>query len=169
MRFHAQHQFAGSAEAVIDVLLDPAFHQQLDLPDLARPDVVESGTDDGGVAVLRLRYEYVGQLDPLARRLLGDRQLTWLQALQVDRRTGRGQLTFAAEAAPDRLRGSGDVTIEDVPVDDANHRAHRSVRRLDGDLRVAIGPLGGMAERRIVPGLLRRLDIEAAAVDDRVS
>jgi hypothetical protein len=35
-------------------------------------------------------------------------------------------------------------------------------------LRVAIRPLGGMFERRILPGLLRRLDIEAGAVDERL-
>jgi hypothetical protein len=29
--------------------------------------------------------------------------------------------------------------------------------------------VGGMAERRIVGGLLRRLDLEAAAVDERLA
>jgi hypothetical protein len=40
---------------------------------------------------------------------------------------------------------------------------------LDGELVVAIPGVGRMAERRIVPGLLRRLDIEADAVDAELS
>ncbi|MGH9207805.1 MAG: DUF2505 family protein, partial [Acidimicrobiales bacterium] len=43
-----------------------------------------------------------------------------------------------------------------------------SVRRIDGELVVAVPAIGRMAERRIVPGLLRRLDIEAEALDDRL-
>ena len=40
----------------------------------------------------------------------------------------------------------------------------RSQRRITGDLRVRIPVIGGSAERRIVPGLVRRLDVEASAV-----
>jgi Protein of unknown function (DUF2505) len=162
VRFHTEHHFAGPAEAVVAVLVDPEFHRQLQLPDLSRPEIVEASTD-GDEAVLRLRYEYQGQLDPIARRLLGDRKLTWLQDLHVDRERRTGRLTFAAEAAPDRLNGAADFTVEALAAE-----ADRSVRHLDGDLRVAVRPIGGMAERRIVPGLLRRLDIEAQAVDERL-
>jgi Protein of unknown function (DUF2505) len=110
--------------------------------------------------VLRLRYDFVGHLDPLARRLLGGRRLTWLQELRLDRATGGGRLTFAAEADPRRLHGRADVVTEP---DDAGTR-----RTLDGELVVDVPIVGGNAERRIVPGLLRRLDIEAAALDQRL-
>jgi Protein of unknown function (DUF2505) len=43
-----------------------------------------------------------------------------------------------------------------------------TVRRLDGELVVAVPVIGRMAERRIVPGLLRRLDRDAQALDDRL-
>jgi hypothetical protein len=43
-----------------------------------------------------------------------------------------------------------------------------SVRRLDGDLVVAVPGIGRMAERRIVPGVLHRLDVEAQAIEDRL-
>jgi len=42
------------------------------------------------------------------------------------------------------------------------------VRRLDGELVVAVPGIGRMAERRIVPGVAARLDIEARAVEDQV-
>ena len=106
MHFEAEHAFPGGCAAVAAVLCDPGFHTNLDLPDLSRPTVVEDG-NDGTARVLTLRYEYVGQLDPIARKVIGGRDLTWIQALRLDTTTYRGTLTFSAEAAPDRLYGQG--------------------------------------------------------------
>src|SRR5262249_44745034 len=102
MHFEAEHTFPGSRAAGPAGLCDPDFHTNLDLPDLSRPTVVEHG-DDGTTRTLTLRYEYVGQLDPIARKVIAGRQLTWIQALRLDTTTFAGTLTFSAEAAPDRL------------------------------------------------------------------
>jgi hypothetical protein len=158
MHFAAEHRFAAAVDAVIAGLTDPAFHRGLRLPDLELLDVdVHPNQSE---TVLRLRYDFVGHLDPLARRLLGGRRLTWLQELRLDRASGAGRLTFAAEADPRRLHGLADVVIE--PDDGVTRRT------LDGDLVVEVPVVGRNAERRIVPGLLRRLDIEAAALDQRL-
>jgi hypothetical protein len=37
-------------------------------------------------------------------------------------------------------------------------------RRISGEFRIKIPLIGGKAERAIVPGLARRLDVEAAAL-----
>jgi hypothetical protein len=160
VRFHAEHHFAGDVEAVADCLTDPEFHRHLELPDLSLPEVLYDGTD-GGKTTVRLRYEYVGQLDPIAKRLLGGRRLTWLQALELDTTTYAGRLSFAAEAEPKQLNGWARFRLE--PDGDADG----TVRQLDGELVVKVPLVGSMAERRIVPGLLRRLDVEAAALDAR--
>jgi Protein of unknown function (DUF2505) len=159
VRFHAEHRFAGPVGAVIALLVDPAFHRSLQLPDLALPEVVESDTT-GNQPRLRLRYNFVGQLDPIARRLLGGRDLTWAQELCIDRTSGLGRLSFAADADPERLHGAADVALEATD--------GGTVRRVDGELVVVVPLIGGSAERRILPGLLRRLDIEARAVDERL-
>jgi hypothetical protein len=161
VRFTAEHQFSGRVEALTALLLDPGFHTQLQLPDVGLPEVVEA-TKRGDEDVLRLRYEYTGQLDPIARRLLGNRKLTWLQEMRVDREIGTGRLSFHAEADPDRLHGSANVRLE------ATDSGTRSRRRLEGDLKVAVPVVGGTAERRIIEGLLRRLDVEARALDQRL-
>jgi hypothetical protein len=158
MHFAAEHRFAAPVDAVIAGLTDPAFHRGLQLPDLKLLDV--DVPPNQSETVLRLRYDFVGHLDPLARRLLGGRRLTWLQELRVDRASGAGRLTFAAEADPRRLHGRADVVIE---ADNGGTR-----RTLDGELVVEAPIVGSNAERRIVPGLLRRLDIEAAALDQRL-
>jgi hypothetical protein len=160
VRFHAEHQLHGSVQAVTDLLLDPAFHQHLALPDLALPEVIGQDTD-GDEATLRLRYEYTGQLDPIARRLLGHRKLTWLQEIRLNRADGSGRLSFAADANPKQLHGDARVRLESDNEDDDS----QTLRRIDGQLIVKVPLVGGQAERRIIPGLLRRLDVEAAALN----
>ncbi|HEV2369177.1 MAG TPA: DUF2505 family protein [Acidimicrobiales bacterium] len=159
MRFDARHQFPAPPRDVAEVLADVGFHTGLDLPDLGPPQVV-SATRQGDAAEIRLRYEFTGSLDPIARRLLGSHRLTWVQEVKVDLAATRGTLSFGAEADPGRLHGSARFVIE--------AEGAGSVRRIDGDLVVAVPGVGGMAERRIVPGLLRRIDIEADALRARL-
>jgi hypothetical protein len=109
MRFHAEHRFAAPVGAVVGLLVDPDFHRQLELPDVELMEVVDSRTD-GDQSRLRLRYRFVGHLDPIGKRLLGGRDLTWLQELQLDRTTGAGSLSFHADTAPERLHGAADFT-----------------------------------------------------------
>jgi hypothetical protein len=156
VHFSVEHDFPAPCAAVVDVLCDPAFHTQLELPDLTLPDVVGSSTD-GTRRVLRLRYEYTGQLDPIARKILGGRKLTWIQELRLDSASCSGTLSFSAEEDPGRLNGAAEVAI--VALGD-----ERSRRHIAGDLYVRVPLVGGTAERRIVPGLVRRLDVEAAAL-----
>jgi hypothetical protein len=162
VRFEAEHHFPAPAHDVYDVVLDPAFHLHLELPDLSSPEGIEQTTDgEGGSARLVLRYEFVGQLDAMARRLLAGRRLTWRQDLAIDRARGTGTLTFGAEADPDRLHGQADLVFTD--------EGGGTHRRIDGELVVGVPVVRRMAEARIVPGLLRRLDIEAQAVRERLT
>jgi len=160
VRFHAEHRFHGSEQAVLSILADPSFYLGLTLPDLSRPELLDS-TDDGDVAVLRFRFQFEGNLDPMARRLIGSGRLAWIQEVRVDRPGRAGSIGFQAEQDPKRLHGSASYQL--VPSGDG------TVRRLAGELVVAVPGIGRMAERRIVPGLQRRLDIEAQAVDECLS
>jgi hypothetical protein len=159
VRFHAEHRFNGSVAAVAALLSEPAFYLDLVLPDLSQPELLDQ-RDDGDGTQLRLRYEFVGSLDPIAQRLIGAGRLAWVQSVRIDRSTGAGALQFEAEKDPRRLHGKADF---DITASDLG-----CVRRLEGELIVAVPGVGRMAERRIVPGLLRRLDIEAEAVNARL-
>jgi hypothetical protein len=161
VRFEVEHEFPASCAKVADILCDPAFHSQLDLPDMSRPEVLTSSVD-GTTRVLRLRYEYTGQLDSIARKVIGGRKLTWIQELRLDTTTHAGALTFSSEEQPDRLYGSAEVAI--TALDDARCR-----RRITGELNVRIPLVGGTAEKRIVPGLVRRLDVEAEALTNELA
>lgn len=117
--------------------------------------------DDGTRASVVLRYEYVGHLEPIVYRVLGTRELTWLQTLVLDRAGRAGHLDVALEATPPRLTAGVDFTFGD---EDGG-----TLRRLEGDVRVKVPVVGGQAERRIVPGFLRRLDIEAEHLTTRLT
>jgi hypothetical protein len=159
MRFAVDHDFPAEPRAVIDVLCDPEFQRQLELPDLSLPAILEASTTET-VRVLKLRYEFVGHLDPIARKLLGNRELVWAQELRIDMSSNRGSLSFAAQADPNRMHGRGDITLTSTTTG-----AHRHI---DGELLVRVPLVGGTAEKKIVPGLIRRLDIEAAAVAQKL-
>lgn len=160
MRFQAEHRFQGSPGEVAALLTDPGFFQTLVLPDVSDPQTIESRAD-GPRSSLRLRYRYTGNLDPKARRLLGKERLAWTQEVTVDHTTGSGDLSFQAEADPKRLHGKAHF--------DLRADGDGCVRRLSGELVVAIPLIGSAAERKIVPGVLRRLDIEAQGINNTLA
>jgi hypothetical protein len=159
MRFQVEHRFHGPPSAVAALLADPGFYAGLVLPDVSQPVVLDHRTD-GHLANLRFRYVFEGDLDPRARRLLGSSHLAWIQEVQVNSATDSGKLSFQSEADPRRLHGSADF---DLIADGAG-----TLRRMSGELVVSVPMLGKWAERKIQPGLLRRLDLEAAALDARL-
>jgi hypothetical protein len=162
--FTAEHRFPGPPAAVAAVLADGAFYQRLELPDLSLDAVVTDGPgDEPGEQVVVLRYEYTGNLDPMARRLLGGERLTWTQEVRLrtagsdPAATVHGVLVFRAEANPGVLHGDARFSLV-ASQDDV------TVRQLEGELVVGLPVVGRMAEQRIVPGVLARLDVEAEAV-----
>lgn len=169
--FTAEHRFPGRPDAVAEVLGDPGFYRTLRLPDLEllevrpieAPDPIAAGSQGAaptGIGLL-LRYEFTGSLDAIVRRLLGDERLKWSQEVHLPDASG-GWLSFAAEGNPRLLHGRAEFVLE---LDESDAAVSGStVRRLEGWLTVAIPVVGGTAERRIVPGVLRRLDLEADAV-----
>jgi Protein of unknown function (DUF2505) len=161
MRFGIEHTFDVEPATLTTVWLDPAFHLALDLPDVEPPGLV-AGSVSGTEHALELRYEFVGHVDPIVTKLLAGRRLTWRQKLTFDTASGRGTLTFASEGDGERLKGSAVVTLQAT---DGNGTR----RTMRGDLRVRVPMLGGTAERRIVPGLVRRLDVEADVLRARLT
>lgn len=180
MRFRAEHLFDAPPVEVAALLVDPSFYAGLELPDVGPAEVIartgrtagsvpDARSRDDGLAAgtIVLRYEYTGGLDALARRLLGGTHLAWTQELALRRDPGEegsftGVLEIHADANPRMLHGRADVRL-------ARASGGGTRRLVDGELVVALPGLGAMAERRIVPGILQRLDVEAATLGRRLS
>jgi len=160
VHFEREHEFAGTVEQVASLMSDDGFQSVLDLPDLARPEVVAHDVD-GTVHHLTLRYEYIGRLDPMAQKVVGGRKITWVQDLRIDVATGIGTLGFTADGVGGRAEGSATVTITATGTATSGPSCRRVI---DGDFRIRIPLVGGKAEQAIVPGLERRLDVEASEV-----
>lgn len=160
MHFSARHRLHAGPDAVADTLADPDFYGSLTLPDLSPATVLEHG-EHGGEALVRLRFVFVGQLDPLVTRLLAGHELAWIQEIRVERAARRGRILFAAERDPRRLHGEATFVL-----DATGTGCERSV---EGDLAVAVPGIARMAERRVVPGIVTRLGIEAEALDARLA
>ena len=153
MHFSVTRDFDADAAAVAAVLLDPAFQGALTLPDLALPEIVETSAQK-----LVLRYAYVGSIDPIVKKLLGGRKLTWLQTIALDPATGNGTLSIDAEASPGRLTANATITIV------AATTPKQTTLTIEGDLRVHVPLVGGSAEKKLVPGVVARLNVEADAI-----
>jgi hypothetical protein len=157
MRFRAEHHVGAPVADVADRIADPDFHLHLELPDLALPTLLDEVRDPEGV-LLRLRYEFTGSLDPIVRRLIGAERPAWVQEIQVDLRTDTGAIRFEAERQPRLLRGSASFVL-------ADDGSGGTVRTLEGELVVGVPGMGRMAERRLIPGIVSRMDEEARALD----
>jgi hypothetical protein len=153
--FDARHEFDAPPAAVAAAMTDPAFVSSLQLPDLEAPEVLDHRADADGT-VVRARFRFVGKLDPIARRILGNDRITWVQEVRVDPTSERGTLAVIPDVHPDRMRFSGAYRLE--PADGG------SVRSLHGDLSIRVPVVARRAEQHILPGLLRRIDLEAEAL-----
>ena len=151
MRFSVTRDFDAEPAAVAGVLIDPEFHQSLTLADLGPPALVEHTPTS-----IVLRYQYVGSLDPIAKKFLSGNKLSWVQTINLDAASGRGTLSINADAS-DRLAADATIALTGA-----------TTLAINGDLRVRVPMIGGSAERRIVPGVVTRLNATADAIAQRL-
>ncbi|HEX5615726.1 MAG TPA: DUF2505 family protein [Acidimicrobiia bacterium] len=154
-RLTAEHRFSAPRSAVEHAIVDPAFYEQLRLPDVAAPEVLSSRTA-GSTSHVELRMAYTGRLDPVGQRVVGDRQIAWIQRIELDVDAHRGVLRVELDGQRERVQCRADMTFAED--DDA------TTRSLRGDLSIKVPLVGGLAERKVLPGVLRRLDLEAEAL-----
>jgi hypothetical protein len=160
VRFAAVHEFAAPIGQVMGAMVDPAVYLALELPDVGQPEVLDRGAE-AGIEHLRLRYVYTGQLNALARRVVGDHQLAWVQLTTIDRAARAGRLAYASEDPSRRLRGEATVAFTSA--------AGATTRRIDGELTLALRVARATAERNLVAGVLRRFDLEAVAIERSIT
>ncbi len=156
MRLAASHHFTASIAEVGAAMGDPAFYAELRLPDVEPPELVSREADGERVDV-HVRFTYTGKLDPIARRIVGHDHVSWVQQLQIDPSTASAALQVVPAVGMVPVTCTGTFTLRD--------EGDGCVRTLDGDLRIKVPIIGSRAEKSLAPGILRRLDIEAEALN----
>jgi hypothetical protein len=157
VKLTANHRFSAPVAAVCAGMGDPEFYAELRLPDVEPPAVVVR-TADGDRVDMHVRFTYTGKLDPIARRIVGHEHIAWVQRLQIDPSTASAALTVDPDVGVVPVSCSGRFVLHDV-------EGGRCLRTLDAELRIKVPIIGSRAERSLAPGILRRLDLEARALD----
>ena len=158
MKFHLEHTFTAPIDSVEAAMVDPAFLESTQLPDVGPPQVL--GRDDDGAAVtLRVNYHYTGSLDSLARRVLRVGDVAWVQETTLDRSTHRTTFTVVPKVHPDRFECRGVMQLTEGT-------GETTLRVIDGELRIKVPLFGSRAEGLILPGLRSRMQREAELLDE---
>jgi Protein of unknown function (DUF2505) len=157
VRFDLDHRFGAPVAAVEDAMVDPVYLEALRLPDVAPPTVLGVETEDSLVTT-RVAYQYTGSLDAIAQRVLRGSDIGWVQEVTLDRTTHRARFSVVPKVHADRLRCSGTYTLSE--------RDGTTTRVISGDLRINVPLVASRAEKMIVPGLVRRMRLEAAFLDE---
>jgi hypothetical protein len=157
VRLDAEHRFHSSPADVCDAMGDPAFYATLRLPDIEPPEVL-SRTATGEHVDISIRFEYTGKLDPIVRRIVGHERVAWVQELGIDRDTCACTLAVKPDVGVVPVSCSGTFALRDD--------GDGCVRTLRGELKIKVPIIGGRAEKSLAPGILRRIDLEAVALDE---
>ena len=90
MQFSHNVTYPANFEKVITTNFSEEFYSSLtELLDTATPKVT-SHSDDGTTLVCETFWEHTGQLDPMAKALLGGKPLTWVTTTTIDRESKTG-------------------------------------------------------------------------------
>lgn len=134
-------------------MVDPEFIVTLvEITDVGSVEVIDHGADST-TRWISARLTYDGQIDPIAARILGSDQPTWVQSYRLDVVGGTGTLDIAPDSHGSLLRCAAEVRVVAT-----THGADRALR---GELAVRVPLLGGRAERALMPAIAARIDAEA--------
>lgn len=157
MRFHLQQPLPAGPDAVMDVLIDPAFLASLsELPRLGRPEVLEQRTN-GDTVHQRVRYRFTGALSAKVTRVVDPDKLVWVEETVYDRPARQATFRILPDHYGDRLRAGGTYRF-------LSSGPASCTRVVDGSLDVRFPLVGRAVERAIVSGLQDHIGDEAALV-----
>ena len=154
MEFTHSVTYPASFEKVISTNFSEEFLVSLTgLSDVGVPELTEFSEDEATLKAVT-SWAYTGQLDPMARALLKNKDLTWVQTTTIDKASKLGTIdTVYMEGS---IPGSCEAAISYTDNGDGT-----TTRNLDGKIFVKIPVVGATVEKRLVDGINSRLEEEA--------
>lgn len=156
MKFSHNVTYPANFEDVVTKNFSEEFYSSLtELLDTATPKVTNH-SDDGNTIVCETFWEHTGQLDPMAKALLGGKPLTWVQTATIDRATKSG--TINTVYMEGKIPGTCEAKVTYTEDGDS------TTRELEGEIVVKIMMAGPTVEKRLVEAIEIRQGLEATAL-----
>jgi len=156
MKFTHSATYPANFEKVITTNFSEEFYNSLtELPETAAPKVT-SHSDDGTTLVCETFWAHTGQLDPMAKALLGGKPLTWVTTVTIDRAAKTG--TISTVYMEGKIPGTCEATVT------FTEDGESTTRILEGNIVVKIMMAGPTVEKRLVEAIEKRQEAEATAL-----
>lgn len=160
MDFEVHQQYPTPPEDVMAVYADASFYESLGGGErIGPPDVLER-TEAEGVVTMSIRYRFTADLPSAAAKFVDRDKLTWVERTEYDLSSLIARSTLTADEYDTLLTASATQTYR---ADDDG-----SIRRITGQVGIAVPFFGGKVERAIVDGLEEHLADERTAALTRL-
>jgi hypothetical protein len=159
VQFSVTETIAATRDEVLRSLVDPDYYTFLgDHATSVRAPELLSASDDGGIVRTRVRYAFDGTISGPAARVVDAHKLTWVLETAYDSTEHSGTFVVVPDHYAGLLRCTGTLTLTGTD--------GVTVETVTGRLKVNVPLLAGAAERAILGGFTRHLEIEARALAD---
>ena len=157
MEFTVTESIDAPRDQVLAALADPDYYAHLGgaLSAVRPPELLEVSEASGTVRT-RVRYAFDGTISGPAARVVDAERLTWVIETSYDTGTHRGTVVVVPDHYRSMLRCRGTLTLEEA--------GGSTLETVAGRLEVKVPLLSGAAERAILGGFTRHLELEAAAM-----
>jgi hypothetical protein len=152
VKLQSTSEYDAPVDAVEAALLDPAFWAQLQLSNMAPPQVVTSAADS-----ITVHMTFAGTLDALGKRVIGNQGIAWDQTITIDRAAHAGTLAMRSKV---RVNVTAEGTFRFESLDGGS----RSRETLTGEMKVHVPLVGGKIEGILGPGIQKSFDEQAQSL-----
>jgi hypothetical protein len=154
MDFQINQLLTFSTESVAAALLDESFQKSLsDVGRLAERTLLSQEERSDGTVERKIRCVLDIDITGVARSFIGDGDPAWIEIAVWDPETSTWSWEIDPEVGGDLLQANGTISLE--PDGD------KTVRRVEGTVKVRVPLYGGKVEGWIVEGLERAYEEEA--------
>jgi hypothetical protein len=161
MRFDATQRFDAEQAELLALFTDPDFYPTLtDLPKISTPELVDHRTVNGRIHI-SFRQRYTGDLPAAAMSIIDPHKISWIEELVFDVASATADTHLRPDHYADRFTCRGRYTFTALG-------QGRSMRRLDGDLRVRVPLVGGRVEAALISGLKEHAMAERNLIEARL-
>ena len=158
MEFTVSESIAASRDEVLLALVDPGYYEYLGATATAvRAPQLLAVSEVAGTIRTSVRYAFDGTISGPAALVVDADKLTWVIDTTYDTTAHSGHLVVVPDHYQGMLRCRGTLALEDAG--DGS-----TVETVSGRLEVKVPLVSGAAEKAILGGLTRHLELEAAAM-----